>query len=190
MFRRVLAFLAIAAVLVSQAAGQQAPPFSGKAKVERGTTLSFIILEALDSTTANVGDDVPLRLARPLVVDGVVLLPAGEVVHGKVTKVYHAGPKGLNGAVEWKLKRIRFADGSTAKVTAGYLDEFTKWQTFELIAIYGVIFAPLIPFYLLNLAFGGHANQAPQNLAHGKKFLLPANSTVAVTVTQDHRVRF
>src|SRR5215471_13446410 len=78
MFRRVLSLLAIGLVLASQAVAQQATSFTGQVKVERGTVLNFTILETLDSTTTRVGDDVPLCLARPLIVDGVVLLPAGR----------------------------------------------------------------------------------------------------------------
>jgi hypothetical protein len=50
---------------------------------------------------AKAGDDVPLRLSRPLVVNSVTLLGEGEVLHGKVTRIKRSGPRGRNGEVNW-----------------------------------------------------------------------------------------
>lgn len=55
--------------------------------MRKNTALKFALLELLYPVSAKVSDDVPLRLARPLVVDGVTLLPAGGVFHARVTKV-------------------------------------------------------------------------------------------------------
>jgi hypothetical protein len=180
MFNKICASLAIILIVVSQAEAQQTTPVSGQVKVPRGTVLNFTLLQGLDSATAKVGDDVALQLESPLVVDGVTLLPVGEVVHGRVTKVKRVGPRGRDGEVDLKLKRIRFADGTTAKATVGYLGE-PFWVL--------VILSPLLPFGLLyNIA--DMNNQPRRNSGPGNEFLLPANSTVPITITKDHRVRF
>jgi hypothetical protein len=186
MLRIILAFLTIGLLLVSQAAAQQVTPFAGRVTVPRRKVLTFATLQALDSTVARVGDDVPLRLVSPLIVDGVVLLPAGEVVHGRVTKVKRAGPEGRNGRVEWKLDRIKFADGTTAKVTVGYISNLSNWDAFWLT----VILAPFLPFYLFDVAFGDHGPKKPHTRAPGKEFLLPAYSEVPISIAKDHHVRF
>jgi hypothetical protein len=187
MFKRILAVLVIGFVLVPQAAAQQPTISTGQLTVPRGTVLTFRTLQYLDSATAKVGDDVPLRLECPLVVDGVVLLPAGEAVHGRVTKVKRAGPKGHDGYVYWKLNRIKFADGTTAKSmvgTIGELDGF--WDTFWLI----VIFSPVLPFYLAHLIFGDDDNKNPRSSAPGEEFSFPANSEVEITIMKNHQVHF
>jgi hypothetical protein len=82
--------------------------------VRKNTALKFALLEPLDPVPAKVGDDVPLRLARPLVVDGVTLLPAGGVFHARVTKVKQP-TKCKGGDVELELSRVAFADSTYCK---------------------------------------------------------------------------
>ena len=83
--------------------------------MRKGTGLKLALLQPLDSATAKAGDDVPLRLSRPLVVNGVTLLGEGDVLHGKVTRVKRSGPRCRDGEVDWKLDRIPFSDGTTAR---------------------------------------------------------------------------
>src|SRR5215470_15588005 len=113
MFRQVLVLFAIGLVVSSEAQAQQGP--AQQVIVRKGTGLKMALLQPLDSRTAKKGDDVPLRLSRPLVVNGVTLLREGEILHGKVTRVKHAGPRCRNGEVKFKLDRVPFADGTTAR---------------------------------------------------------------------------
>ena len=72
--------LAVALALPGDAGAQQASTSPHMVLVRKNTALKFALLEPLDPVSAKVSDDVPLRLARPLVVDGVTLLPAGWYV--------------------------------------------------------------------------------------------------------------
>lgn len=83
MFGQALALLAIGLVVSSDALAQQAQ--AHRVIVRKGAGLKLALLQPLDSATAKAGDDVPLRLSRPLVVNGVTLLGEGDVLHGKVT---------------------------------------------------------------------------------------------------------
>src|SRR5579863_2493928 len=76
-------------------------------KVKRGQTLSLSLLTPIDSGHANLGDDVALKLVRPLMADGATVLPAEWIVHGKVTKVKRAGKNCKEGEVVWKLDSIK-----------------------------------------------------------------------------------
>src|SRR5215470_3509915 len=113
MFRKALAIVAIGLVVSSDALAQQTP--SQQTVVRKGAGVKMTLLQPLDSRTAKKGDDVPLRLSRPLVVNGVTLLREGEILHGKVTRVKQAGPHCRNGEVKFKLDRVPFADGTTAR---------------------------------------------------------------------------
>ena len=63
--------LAVARTLPDDAGAQQASTSVHTVLVRKNTALKFVPLEALDPASARVGDDLPLRLARPLVVDGL-----------------------------------------------------------------------------------------------------------------------
>jgi hypothetical protein len=70
----------VALALSGDAGAQQASTSPHMILVRKNTALKFALLEPLDPVPAKVSDDVPLRLVRPLVVDGVTLLPAGWYV--------------------------------------------------------------------------------------------------------------
>ena len=114
MFKRLIAILASGLTLVPCVAQTQAAP-SGKVKVSKGVILRFANLQPIDSTIAKEGDQVPLKLVRSVVIDGVTVLSEGELVYGRVTRVKHAGKDCRDGAVKWKVDRITFPDSTQAK---------------------------------------------------------------------------
>jgi len=89
-------------------------------KVKRGQTLDLTLSTPLDSGHANLGDDVTLKLVRPLVADGTTVLPAGWIVHAKVTKVKRAGKNCSPGQLAWKLDPIKTPAGDLLKVQKVY----------------------------------------------------------------------
>jgi hypothetical protein len=117
--QRVLStFLILALTLNTQAL--DAKPGPRTVKVKRGQTLSLSLLTPTDSGHANVGDDVTLKLVRPLVADGATVLPAEWIVHGKVTKTKRAGKNCKDGQVVWELDRIKTPGGDQLKVQRVY----------------------------------------------------------------------
>ena len=118
--KTVFALVIMGSLTAVSSGAQQPVPVAGTVTVPQGTYLRFATVNALDPATANVGDDVPLRLLRPLIVEGVILVPAGTVFHGTVTQVTQPGKHCVQGEVKWKLERIEFADGSTAPTRITY----------------------------------------------------------------------
>ncbi len=51
--------------------------------LKRGQELNLSLVTPLDSRRAQVGEEVELKLARPLVVDGVTVLPLDWAVRGQ-----------------------------------------------------------------------------------------------------------
>ena len=84
--------------------------------VKRGQTLDLILETPIDSGHANLGDDVTLKLVRPLVADGAIILPSDWIVHAKVTKVKRAGKNCSPGQLAWKLDPIKTPGGDLLKV--------------------------------------------------------------------------
>ncbi len=108
----------VAPALTTQA--QEAKTESKTVSVKRGQTLSLSLLTPLDSSHANLGDDVTLKLARPLIADGAIVLPAEWILHGKVTEVRRAGKNCRDGRVVWQLDRIKTPGGDQLKVQRVY----------------------------------------------------------------------
>jgi hypothetical protein len=203
MFRKALALVAIGLVMSSDALAQQAP--THRMIVCKGVALKMALLQPLDSRTAKEGDDVPLRLSRPLVVNGVTLLRENEILHGKVTRVKHAGPHCRNGEVKFKLGRVPFADCTTARSSirfttpeadAKVADELDTGEVnplvwFVVVPVTAPFVAALVaivsPALLLNALFPGALNSCTMP---GKEFQLPANATVGVVIMKDHHVSY
>src|ERR1051326_276673 len=76
MFKRVLAVISSRLVVTANTLAQEAP--AQEVVVRKGTVLKLSTLQPLDSATARPGDEVSLRLSRPLVVNGVTLLREGS----------------------------------------------------------------------------------------------------------------
>jgi hypothetical protein len=199
MFKRVLAVIGIILPGASVTLAQTAP--AQQVIVSRGTALAVTTLQPLSSISARPGDDVPLRLSRPLVVNGVTLLREGELLHGRVTRIQRAGPKCQYGRLRWKVDRIGFADHSSARArlytnsawkrpVPGQLP-FGRDRNFADRFVVPVIAAPVIALAL--------AVESPRLVMHderndgcgaGREYMLPANSMLAVVITKDHHVHF
>ena len=212
MLKKILAIIALACTIVSQSLAQAGPPAPPKTMtIPKNTALRFALTEPLSSETATVGDDVPLRLKRPLVIDGVTVLAAGEMVHARIAKVKHAGPDCHDGNIKLKLDRVPFADSSTVKVKVRTLSPLedvdvpmsfapeTKGDfkdglsTFFAFSTVFLVFSPILipvfliyePIWLVHKMFHPSSCRAP-----GQHMLLPANATVGVEIVEDHRVRY
>jgi len=207
-------------VPVTSESGQNGPPVNQPikgqiVKVPRRAGLKFLTLQPLSSETAAVGDEIPLQLERPLIINNTVVLPAGQVVKAKVTKVRKA-QKCKDGEVQWKLDRLPFPDSSTAKtqiwsmspgptlqVPARLYQESTGddlgldfpeinewWEAplaFPMWALTVAVASPLLALFGVVIFFQSFDDTC---VVPGKEFVLPTNSSVAVMITEAHQVRF
>jgi len=199
MLKQVLAIVAIGLVVMPDTLAQETP--AQKTVVRRGTALKVSTLQPLDSAAARPGDDVPLRLSRPLVVNGVTLLREGELLHGRVTHVQRAGPRCRYGQVHWKIDRISFADKTNARSRL-YTDGPWRRPVPDQLPLgrdrnaFQRFVAPVLGAPILGLEF---IVVSPRLFLHddrndgcggGQEYLLPTNSLVVVVITKDHHVRF
>ena len=197
MFRRIVALLAISILASTPGLGEQGAAPKRTVVVSKYTTLKFALLRSLDSRTAKVGDDVPLRLTRPLVVDGVTVFPAGGLAHGRITRVKR--PRMCYDAeLEWKVKQITFPDSTTAKAEVGLVfpkadagvpdtfrplrqgDDISTRDALPLLVLTALIWPYMLAYDVLH-----HDNKG---CSLGGEHYLPANSTVAVVLTRSHRI--
>ena len=172
--------------------------------VQKGAVLKFATVAELSSETARKGDHVPLVLTRPLVVDGITLLPIGAQAYGRVTKARKAGPNCTQGRAEWEVDRIDFADASSApaeihfqgrspdrvpesidssEVQRGRHDGLKELPQVIILA---PLAAPVFAAYLISSFF----HRGPSCTDNGTDYVLPAGSTVGVVVAKKHSVRY
>jgi hypothetical protein len=85
---------------------QEAQSGAKTVKLERGQVLQLMLSTPLDSGSAQVGDEVSLKLLRPLIAEGTTVLPRGSIIRGRVTKVRRAAKNCNSGNIEWKLERV------------------------------------------------------------------------------------
>jgi hypothetical protein len=189
------------AILVVTAHAQQQPS-TQTVHVREGLLLKFATTQALDADTAKRGDDVPLVLTRPLEVDGITLLATGEILHGTIISATKAGPHCKSGEIKWKVEQITFHDGTVAKTTirmktarpnASVAYETVKRPTpvadraGEVIeaavispAIAGIVIASAVKAPFHRHACSQYTTDRP----------LPANSTIALEITENHAVHY
>lgn len=179
----------------------QSPKTKNKVLLQRGVALKFSLMRPLSSSSAKVGDDVPLRLERPLVIDGVHLLEPGIIAHGKVTRVKAAGPKCRRGEVQWKLDSVAFGDSSTAKtevimaiarVNAAVPESYPSnaIQRGRHDAWKWIVFSPLLVIEFPILLIGMSGEGGGPCTTPGEDYVLPANSTIAVAIAKNHHVHY
>jgi hypothetical protein len=210
MIRKILVITLSLSLLASQAAAQQAPSGTKprKLKLHRHTGLKFNLVQPLSSATAKPGDEVSLKLANPLVIDGITILQAGEVFNAKVVKVKKARSSCKNGNVEWKLDHLAMPDSTLVKASINFAtpcpdakvpDRFSPWKDalgvdnwWEAIllvpeyALIAIVYAPLLALAPIGLlALAGNGCDVP-----GNEFQLPAGSTVGVEIRENHTVHY
>ena len=209
MFKRVIAILACGLTLVPCFAQAQSAP-SGKVKVSKGVILRFANLQPIDSATAKEGDQVPLKLVRTVVIDGVTVLSEGELVYGRVTRVKRAGKDCRDGVVKWKVDSITFPDSTQARAhiffvkpgdvpvpdmePAGHHASAADIANDFAGVLEGVMWfvalAPLLIIFLpslLDQQVEYKAKECGGKMGH--EYLMPENSTVALAISRDYAVK-
>jgi hypothetical protein len=206
MLRKILTTVIVVCVAACSLVAQQPALKKRNVTVRKGVYLKFETLQPLDSATATAGDNVPLRLARPLVVDDIVLLPVGALANATVSKVERAKPDGRYGRVDLRLDRIDFADGTVAecKVEPNFSGSFEwvpeyignqsagGWD--DVKSTLGML--PLIPVVLIGAAIHHDGNASrrsdtpPTSVTPGKEEVMPPGTTIAVWITRNHKVRY
>jgi hypothetical protein len=82
----------------------------------RGRVLEMKLVKRLDSGRAKVGDDFVLKLTKPLLADGVTILPIGWTVHGRITGAKRAAKNCQRGFIDWELEPVTMADGQKIEI--------------------------------------------------------------------------
>jgi hypothetical protein len=114
-FRRIRSQFAVSLILVMTLAlnvqAQNADSKPRTVTVKQGQILEMALVTRLNSSHAKVGDAVVLKLTKPLMADGTMVLPAKWMVYGRVTDVKHAAKNCQPGSIHWALESVAMTDG-------------------------------------------------------------------------------
>ena len=97
--------------------------------VESGTILRVRMNRTLSSKTARVGDTFTTTVTEPVYsTNGVVVIPVGATVTGRVDSVTPAGKKGKPGEIDARFTSVRLPNGRTRAIN-GSLTELSEGKT-------------------------------------------------------------
>ena len=124
-------------------------------------------------------------------------MAAGDLVHGRISKVKHAKPSCSDGAISLDVPVLRLANAGKVKAKVAFTNPDPDFKVPAQMpadhmsagdwAIGGPILAVFLPLY------GPYA--AGEALARhcsglGNDYVLPAGATVAVAITEDYNVSY
>jgi len=88
--------------------------------IPAGTTLPIRITQTLDSATTQQGDSFSGTVATDIIIDGVVAIPQGAAVSGRVDNVQEAAHFKGNSLLSIELTSLRNRSGSVSLATEPY----------------------------------------------------------------------
>ena len=97
---------------------QAAPPASRTLQLDDGMPLIVTPTEDISSMNNETNQLITFTLVQDCKVDGIVLIPAGTIVNGKVEKAVHSRMLGQQGVLEVSFSDTTAADGSVLLVRA------------------------------------------------------------------------
>ena len=93
--------------------------------LKQGQIFQMKLAKRLSSGGAQVGDDVVLRLSKPILAEGETVLPKDWTIHARIRNVKRASKNCQAGSINWELEppampdrekiEIRFLDESVAR---------------------------------------------------------------------------
>lgn len=121
MKKKMIVSLCLLALLSSSVPAQTQSSQTTSSKpitIPEGTVIQLKIHEPISSKLSDVGDEVITTVKKDVEVDGVVLLPAGTEVIGRITAAKGAKRPFKGGMLHISFDRVRFDDGSIKKIAA------------------------------------------------------------------------
>lgn len=133
-FAKVFAIPSLLFVILQAAQGQ--PP--SIYRLPAGTRITLSMDTEIGSRVASVNDTFTATVAKPVIVQDVIVLPFGTVIEGRVLKVRKAGFGGRDGSLQVRFETIRFPDGRK-RVIKGVLVNDLKPASGSLITAAAII---------------------------------------------------
>jgi len=96
-------------------AGQPNAPIK-TVKLPRGTAVIVETLYPVSSADFKINNTIAFAVARPVFVDGALIIPRGTIARAKIVRVRKAGNFGRGGALTFQMEQIVAIDGTKIPV--------------------------------------------------------------------------
>lgn len=116
------------------------PAFAQSLILPEGMAIQLETRQEISSKTAHAGDPVDLTVAKPIVIGGVTLIPAGSPAIGEVSRVRDNGLLGRSGKLDIKVSVIK--TGKVDVPVRGERNSKGKSGTLGAVGA-GIVFLPL-----------------------------------------------
>jgi len=140
--------------------------------LEDGTPIRLSLARSLSSAECRVGDRVDFKVAEPIVLDGVTVVPRGGIAWGKVAEVKRKRRMARGGKLGIEIDSIKLANSNHVRLRA--VREATGGGHTGLMsgAMVGtaIVFLPIAPVWLL---------------MHGKEAKIPEGTEITAYVNGD-----
>ena len=90
-------------------------------KVPGGTKLKIILETPIDESVSMIDDEITARIAENVLIEGMVIIPAGSTVIGKISEINPAKRLHKSGTVRIEFKNLTMPDGREAPIVASAL---------------------------------------------------------------------
>ena len=164
-------------------------------ELEAGTKIRVQMDNEINSEVSSVDDTFTTVVDEPVVVRDVVVLPAGTVIEGRVTKVTRAEIGGKKGGMEVKFEKIRFADGVKRDIEGVLVNDLKAASSFKtgiLSVIAGTAFGALIGAVskadngtLIGAGAGAGAGTSVALLQKGKDVRIKSDEKFEIKLTKN-----
>jgi hypothetical protein len=94
-------------------------------RMPAGSKIRLTMDSEISSEVASVDDTFTARVTEPVLLNGVIVLPSGTIVEGRVIEVSRAASAGRAGRMRLRFERLRFA-GGPAREMDGSLEKELK----------------------------------------------------------------
>ena len=88
-----------------------------------GTEVDVELVDAASSKNSQVGNRVRVRVAKPVEIDGMTLVPAGAIIGGVVTEAVPVKKIGGAASLGLRFDTLELPDGATTGITANLLEK-------------------------------------------------------------------
>lgn len=169
---------------------------ANSATVPAGTVITVRMIDSVDSTTNQVGDQFHASLENDLVANGVVVAPKGADVYGRLAQVQSAGSIKGQSQLELQLTGIRI-NGTIMPVTSGDYDVAGKSrgkQSAERIgggAVLGAVIGAIAgggKGAAIGAGVGAGAGTAVQVMTKGQQVRVPSETVLDFTLQSPIRI--
>lgn len=134
---KVFAFSTLIFLSFSTAAAQPDPSYL----LRPGTRLSLRMDTEINSSSASRNDTFTATVARPVMLNGVEILPAGVGVEGRITEVSRAAVGGRDGRLKVRFETLKFSNGRTRGIEGAMVGEIKAdpRSAFNTLAVLGSV---------------------------------------------------